>query len=1203
METYVVGMDRLTDIKALRQRIGLTQKQLADAVEVKPNTVARWERGELGISTPMKNRIERVANSRGSRSAVARSSAVALDPHHQAILDALNRKLDPDAFEACAAALLRHEWPTLVPVRGGADDGFDGAVADPAGEPFPLVATTGEKHDDNLTRSLKRSKHRKWNCASALFATSRRITPATRRKLFDVARVRGVTLRQTYDQDWFAQRLYREPGWCLRLLGVTGGPAALSLFPVTQRPLIGDAVIGREREIRWLLKQESDCLLVGEPGSGKTFLLRSLVSALKGDARFLVDMDRTQIANDLRSLRPAAVIVDDAHVRPAQIPELDQIRREVGAEFRIIATSWPGAADAVRTALNVGRLAELRLDRIDADMMVEIIKSIGVRGPDRLLWMIRKQAAGRPGLAATLAHLCLTGNVQDVFSGASLVDELARGLGQIMDMDTLRLLAPFALGGAAGVRQVAVSQLLGRSLFDVSSDLAKLSAAGVIRERANGAVSVEPDPMRWIIVKRVFYDGPAALDVVPFLEVVEDWQDALHTLIGTRSRGAAIFDLERRLEETDSPRLWAMYAWLGTTDARYALERHPEFIHEIAQPALLNAPETAIPMLLVTMVGDCGRSGQSTTEGSIDHLKKWLKSSSSDGEHVIERRLALVRETVAWWMKTRKGDPAVRALCVALMPGFDYSVPDPGIGRTVSYWSEMLGDADLRAIVDLWPAVLNVVRESEHVPWRELFKLVYAWLVPQASFFPPVKFGDTTDRILRNFASTMLEGMAAVSRRHPGVQHRFGEFARHVEMDIELALHPEFEVLCPSESFDSQDWERQQRLRYHAIVELADNWRDRSLEDVASLLKWCEYEADLAGIDHPRLSAAFCAHLAKRVSDPVAAAEVLVDHALPSELVAPFFRKAAADRHSGWACIARRCLDADEYRWMAVETVLTQREAPSDLFAAALCGAADMPHLEDFMKFSRNKIPEVVTSAMLHSTVTRIAVAAAVGSWLDREREVPESFCAAWHQAILRSARGEASGRSNHYLIGEILSQDRDLASDWLVSNLTAESPAHWMTQDVAKTAAQSLGHEQRQNVLTRLCAADAVFAIPEVIKALVGGDLDLYRRLVDSEPMREHHLDPLEGSLDGTWREIVLIARDRGYSVQDVLHATLGRIRSWMGPASEMWAGERRGFEALLNDADDRIATVGRAGIEYTSWREQEATARETAEAVEGIH
>ncbi len=1192
-------MDRNDDIKALRQRVGLTQKELADAVDVKPNTVARWERGELGISAQMKDRIERVANSLGSGTAVARYSAVTLDPHHQTILDGLNRRLDPDVFEACAVALLRHEYPTLVPVSGGADDGFDGAVADPRGEPFPLVTTTGAELVGNLSRNLESAVRREWQFATVLFATSKRIKSATRRRLFEVARTRGVTLRQAYDQDWFAQALYRDPGWCKRLLGVTGRPSALSLFPLTQRPLLGDSVRGREREMRWLLEQEDDCLLVGEPGSGKTFLLRSL--ALRGDARFLVDQDRTQIAHDLRSLRPAAVIVDDAHIRPAQLVELDQIRSEVRANFRIIATSWPGSTDSVRNALNVGRKAELRLDRIDADTMVEIIKSIGVRGPDRLLWMIRKQAAGRPGLAATLAHLCLTGNVQDVFSGASLVDELARGLGQIMDIDTLRLLAPFALGGAAGVRQTAVSQLLGRALFDVSSDLAKLGAAGVIRERVNGAISVEPEPMRWTIVKRVYYDGPAAFDVVPFLEVVEDRQDALHTLIGARSRGAGVLDLEQRLEETDSARLWAMYAWLGASEARYALERHPEFIHEIAHPALLNAPETVIPMLLAGMV-DNGRSGESTAERSIDSLKKWIKSTSSDGEQVIERRLTLAAETVAWWKRNRNGEPTVRALCVALMPAFDYSVPDPGIGNTVSYWSEMLGDADLQAIVDLWPAVLNVVQDSENVPWRVLFELVHTWLVPQASFFPPVKVGDTTRTILRKFAGTMLQGMAAVSRQHPGVQHRVSEFARHVEIDIEVILHPEFEVLCPSESFESNDWERQQHLRHDAIAELADTWRDRSNEDVASLLTWCDYEADLAGIDHPRLSDAFCAHLAERVSDPAKAAEVLVNHALPSAMVAPFLRKAAANHQSEWVCVACRCLDGDAYRWIAVETVLMQPEAPSDILVAALRHAADMPHLDEFMRFSRFPIPEVVTKAMLHSNVTRVAVATAVGYWLSRERQIPGSLCIAWRQAILRSAQGGAS-ESNQHLIGEILSQDRDLASDWLVSNLTTEFPNHWRTSDLAKTAAKSLGHEDRKSVLTRLCAADEVLAIPDVIKALTGGNLDLYRQLVDSEPMREYHLGPLEGDRDGPWRGMVLIALDRGYSVRDILYATLGQSRSWMGPASEMWAGERSGFEALLTDADSRIRAVGRAGTEYTIIREQEAVVRETAMAVEGVH
>lgn len=568
------------DIKTLREQLGLTQKALASAVGVQRNTVARWERGELRISETMMDRLEGVANACRS-STVRRSSAIVLDDHHRAILNALNGKLDPEAFEACAADLLRSEWPKLVPVRGGGDDGFDGAVADPTGEPFPLITTTGVKLVDNFARSLNRAKSRDWPITSALFATPRRITPHSRKRLFDAARDRGVTLSQIYDQDWFAQTLYREPNWCKRLLGLTGRPAALSLFPVTRRPVLGDAVLGREREMAWLREQKGDCLLVGEPGSGKTFLLRTL--ALAGHARFLVDHDRTQIANDLRSLCPAAVIVDDAHVDPTQIEKLDQIRSEARALFRIIATSWPGDAEAVRSALKVGSTREMKLDRIDEDTMVEIIKSLGVhrpdvQGQDLLLNVIRKQASGRPGLAATLVHLHRSGNTRDVVSGESLVAELSRSIGQIMDGDAVRLLAPFALGGDAGAKQVAVSNHLGKPLLDLSSDLARLGAAGVVRERSDKAISVEPEAMRWPIVKQIFFDGPGALDVEPFLKIVETRKDALRTLIGARWLCARIPDLERWLEEANLPDLWLDYSLLGHTEALYVFQRHPESI-------------------------------------------------------------------------------------------------------------------------------------------------------------------------------------------------------------------------------------------------------------------------------------------------------------------------------------------------------------------------------------------------------------------------------------------------------------------------------------------------------------------------------------------------------------------------------------------------------------------------------------------------
>ena len=1215
----------VTDIKTLRERLGLTQAALAEAVGVHPNTVARWERGELGISAPMMDRINAVTNIYRSTT-VKRSSAVTLDEHHRAILDALARRLDPETFEACAGALLRRDWPTLVPVRGGRDDGFDGAVADAAGEPFPLIVTTGEKLVDNFRRSLDRAK-KGWTFTRALFATSRRITPHSRRKLYDAARTRGVTLSQLYDQDWFAQSLYREPEWCKRLLGVTGTPAALSLFPATPRPLLGEAVLGRKQEMDWLRNQQGDCLLVGEPGAGKTFLLRSL--ALEGHARFLVDDDRTQIANGLRSLRPAAVIVDDAHVDPDRITKLDQIRSGIKAEFRIIATSWPGGADTVRSTLRVGTANEMRLDRIDADTMVEIIKSFGIHGPDQLLYMIRMQAAGRPGLAATLAHLFRSGNAEDVLSGESLVDELNRSIGKIVDADALRLLAPFALGGDAGVKQDAVSNRLGKSLFDVSSDLARLGAAGVIRETAGRAVSVQPEPMRWVIVKRVFFDGPGSLDIEPFLDIVEVREDALRTLIGARSRGADVPDLERRLEEASLPKLWSDYASLGASEAQCVLDWHPEFIEEVAKATLRNAPERAIPMLLDRSVHkhfgglperkisqrpiDRAFPGGSS-ERPMDELKSWVNGDPSDMVHLLERRLTLVRATLNWWKTTRNGPSAIRALCVAMAPGLEYRVTDPGIGNTFSSMSRILSDHELRTLVSYWPAVLDVVKESKHVPWSDLFDLAEAWQNPQWMFFPPIKIGRTTHSILHDFATDMFVDIADVTRQHPGIQHRIAGLSKTTPG---LNLDPDFEVLVPSQSGDLEDWKRQS----DAVNELARCWKDRPLEDVVSRLVWYEEEARVAGIEIPQL-AMLCDALADRVSDPLAAADALVARSLSSSLVKPFLLKARDDGVPGWECLAGRCLAKEEYRWIAAETVLAHRSPTRELLNSALSAASDMPSLDSFLNRSLHVMPDTTIREMLQSKVPRIAVATSVGYWVGHREKIPSAIRTMWRQAILRSAWEEAEGAGGNHRLGDILSKDDFLAVDWLVSSLsTSRHFGHLRARELHSRVARSLDMEHRKKVLARLADAEEIRTVFGVIEHLVGGDLDLYRQFLGYENLKSHHLDPLdraptwreaetpkEGdvdplveSLDSTWRGMALTALDHGYSTQDVLYATIGRLSFWGSSESKVWARRQLAFAVLLRDPDDRIAGVGRSGVEYTKERERAAIDREREMAVDG--
>jgi transcriptional regulator with XRE-family HTH domain len=48
------------ELQSIRRKIGWTQRQLAEALGVASNTVARWERAERGISAPVAKLIRLV---------------------------------------------------------------------------------------------------------------------------------------------------------------------------------------------------------------------------------------------------------------------------------------------------------------------------------------------------------------------------------------------------------------------------------------------------------------------------------------------------------------------------------------------------------------------------------------------------------------------------------------------------------------------------------------------------------------------------------------------------------------------------------------------------------------------------------------------------------------------------------------------------------------------------------------------------------------------------------------------------------------------------------------------------------------------------------------------------------------------------------------------------------------------------------------
>jgi len=225
------------------------------------------------------------------------------DPFYQQIIDRLGNKLDPDVFEQCVADLLRDTYPGLIPVPGGLDAGMDGAIGDGKGEPYPLIVTTQASVITNLTKSLKSYLNKEQPRKLAALATSQILTPKQRQNLFDRASELGFTLIGIHVREDIANRLYHNPKWCKELLNLSGRPSALSLFPKSDRLILNQKLIGRDDDLKWLRETHGDRLLIGQPGSGKSFLLHCY--AKEGKGLFVVDGDREAIANGIRSQEPS----------------------------------------------------------------------------------------------------------------------------------------------------------------------------------------------------------------------------------------------------------------------------------------------------------------------------------------------------------------------------------------------------------------------------------------------------------------------------------------------------------------------------------------------------------------------------------------------------------------------------------------------------------------------------------------------------------------------------------------------------------------------------------------------------------------------------------------------------------------------------------------------------------------------------------
>jgi hypothetical protein len=1103
------------------------------------------------------------------------------DPFYQQILAGLRGQLDPELFERCAAGLLRRIYAGLVPIRGGSDAGMDGACTDGAGPGFPLVCTTGEDVIGNLNQSLRSYRSKGDTRDRAILATSQELTGTRRRNLEAAAGELGFILVGIHTQANFADLLYRDPAWCLELLGLTGNPPPLSALPLNNRPALTSSLIGREEDLAWLRATPGDLLLVGQPGAGKTSVLSVLAQA--GEGLFVIDDDLARVAAGIREQGPMALLVDDAHLRPGFLKRLRHLRQEVGASFRIIADCWPGERDLVARELGVTPSAVRLIDLLRRSQIVEIIRDCGIAGPNGLLHELVDQAAGKAGLAVTLCHLCLREGAREIVLADALARDVRATFEQLVGAKAIPVLAAFATGGERGLPMATVARELAMSLASIQADSVRLAAGGVLDQIGPGVLAVRPEALRHALVRDVFFRGPATLPIGCLLTAGEP--DAVaRTLIGARRRGARVEYplLTDWLRRTTSDETWAAFAWLGPAESRWVLREEPGRLMAVARATLHHVPDEVIPLLLDAEARE-ERPGASTSEGPLGTLRAWVAAAHPGTGEPVRRREALLRAALAWAGRGESWTVGLAAACTALTPAFiDYEhSPADRFGLTMLHGC--ITPEEMLAAQGLWPRLRERLAEFGVEDWSPLKALAEEWAYPGRM---TVQLSPEVVGKMAGFVAQVLEEITRLGQDRPSLLHWALRLAHYQGLQLPVQLDPDFLTLFPFRELG--DWHSAQEEQAGAARELAARWVSAPPEEVARRL--AAWDLEMRGPEGrlwPCWSDFVCGEIARRSDAPSAWVNALRDAGAAADLIEPFLRRAAELSEPGWCERLEACLDDASLQAAAVGVVLQLAEPPPGLIDRALRCPAGLPAVALSLCI-RGSISEDRVRLLLEHEDGAVASSAATGEWYaDPAGSVRPGLRAAWRRAVVRCMDEPHGG---------MLRLDADLARDWLASRLWDPTLYLW-ERGPAREALEMLSTAQRVDLLRQ--APDDVFG-GEAVRWIVGDDLAVYSQLLADKRHHRHHLAPLCGRPDDAWAAKALLALGTGYVPEEVALAAHRRLASW-GSESDLWAELASLFQALASHPDARIRQVAQIGREDAMARSEVARLRERREAVLG--
>ncbi|MEM9553380.1 MAG: hypothetical protein AAGC60_03920 [Acidobacteriota bacterium] len=884
------------------------------------------------------------------------------------------------------------------------------------------------------------------------------------------------------------------------------------------------------------------------------------------------------------------MFVDDAHTDPSRISRIRAILRDVSPKTAIGATTWPGAEEQVRAELQVGTRQARRLEPLPASCILEIYRLRGLSEEQGVPpWVLRDlvdQASNLPGLAMTLAELCLQGNWEDVLSGQALRGLTVATLERLATRAlSLPLLAALSVGGERGMPLLDVGQSLGLSKLELQNALSSLDSTGIVFESSENAVGVHPGALRSSFIEHVFFEPPRVFDIEDFIPLAITPREALRQLAEMASRCPKVDrtflqSWLTRLEVTELDRMrspegdpWLIYATLGSAEARWVLEHYPGPPAEALHPALALAPSAGLERLL-----QLAESAEGPLHSQPRHplriLEDWLRSR----DQAIERRKSVLR---AIRRRDRADRVAFEALCLVLDPSVEEAGSDALDSKVRIYFGARLAD-ELDQIVDLWPAVLAQIQETTVLDWPSLSGRLEKWATPE--LIAAAEIPTESRMALEAGARTFVRDLRSAFHDDEDLQLGLHQLASSVDIAEEFPVDREIADLLSEPTTYEESLQQ--------LDALASRWL--ALGPVEGSRRLVEVDRALRRI---QTSTSYrVQEIAQRLADLTDQSVRWLDalrHAQSPFLTWPFAMNTSdaefLQRYESW-------LEDEEFHRLALQRGLQLTKPPHEILELT-AGHASIVGL----MIRRGQIAEDLLPIFLSSDSPELRLEAAVGLWRSKGSDIAKSLVDLWEDALL-SATLASSGQ--HSTVGEILSKCPSLGVRWLLAEQAAgDSKWSHRREDLASTTCHELGIDQRARLVESM---ERRGILSRVANEVVQRDPQLFSRLLERFPktsradsLAQPIACALSGRPDTAWLELARLAVESSVAPAAVVASAFGGGGFRWGTEVDYWTEWAESFRALAPQSDEMLQEVLDRGIDIATEQMERSLRHEKATAL----